>query len=94
MVLLNCTTLACRVVAAQLSTLKQDLLTNGYQEAEEQIRLFNDDRMPLKPGCDPIQVRTKPSSSDLLVVFFRLAFALVFLPDRVFVQRGQGVVPR
>ncbi|CAN0455678.1 unnamed protein product [Ascophyllum nodosum] len=39
----------------QLSALKENLLGNGYREADEQIRLFNNDRMPLKPGCDPIQ---------------------------------------
>lgn len=43
----------------QLSALKQELLSAGYLEADEQIRLFNDNKMPLKPGCDPIQVRRK-----------------------------------
>ena len=27
-------------------------------KADEQIRLFNNNKMPLKPGCDPIQVIT------------------------------------
>ncbi len=40
----------------QLSALKQNLLSEGYMEADEQIRLFNANKMPLKPGCDPIQV--------------------------------------
>ncbi|CAM9833807.1 unnamed protein product [Pylaiella littoralis] len=39
----------------ELSALKQELLSDGYMKADEQIRLFNDNRMPLKPGCDPIQ---------------------------------------
>lgn len=43
-------------LVVQLSALKQNLLSDGYQEADEQIRLFNEDKMPLKPGCDPIQV--------------------------------------
>ncbi|CAN0330504.1 unnamed protein product, partial [Ectocarpus sp. 12 AP-2014] len=38
-----------------LSALKHELLTDGYTEADEQIRLFNNNRMPLKPGCDAIQ---------------------------------------
>lgn len=40
----------------QLSALKEELLSDGYLKADEQIRLFNDNKMPLKPGCDPIQV--------------------------------------
>lgn len=41
--------------SAQLSALKEGLLSNGYLEADAQIRLFKSDRMPLKPGCDAIQ---------------------------------------
>lgn len=50
----------------QLSALKQELLDDGYQEADEQIRLFNNDRMPLKPGCDPIQVGILFDSHSLI----------------------------
>lgn len=53
----------CRCLSrgrAQLSALKHELLTDGYTEADEQIRLFNNNRMPLKPGCDAIQVNSTP----------------------------------
>lgn len=36
--------------------LKHNLLTEGYREADEQINLYKEDRMPLKPGCDSTQV--------------------------------------
>lgn len=46
----------CADFFSQLSALKQELLSDGYMKADEQIRLFNNNKMPLKPGCDPIQV--------------------------------------
>lgn len=51
----------CPPVSFQLSALKQELLSEGYMEADEQIRLFNNNKMPLKPGCDPIQVHGQHS---------------------------------
>lgn len=50
-----------RISISQLSALKQELLSDGYMNADEQIRLFNNNKMPLKPGCDPIQVDGTPS---------------------------------
>lgn len=57
MIELACTAFVLGLTGDQLTGLKSELLNNGYQEADAQILLFKNGRIPLKPGCDAIQVR-------------------------------------